>query len=75
MSVLLKVMIKDFGSIREDVCELDQAGYLFNLSDKVVVVDGQKLQNYNDLIQLAARDKYKNKEYIEAVLLSLVAGG
>jgi hypothetical protein len=72
---LPKLIIKTFGSAGEDVCELEQARYLLDFDGRIVQVDGQAVHSYDELVQLAAQDKYKDKEFIEVVLLPTVVGG
>ena len=61
----------------EDICELEQARYRFSYGSGVVVmVEGQVVNSYDELVQLAAQDKYKDREFLEVVLIvDLVAGG
>ena len=68
-------MIKIFGSAGEDICELKQAKYLFSLGDKTIMVEGQRVLSYDELVSLVSQDKYRNKESIEVVLLPTIAGG
>jgi PDZ domain-containing secreted protein len=75
ISQLPKLMVKIFGSASEDICELEQAQYLFSLGDKTIMVEGQRVLSYDELVQLVNQDKYKNKELIEVVLLPTIAGG
>lgn len=70
-----QLVVKVFGNAGEDTCELAKAGYLFGFEDRIVVVEGQRVNSYDELIQLASRDSYKNKDYIEVVLLPAIAGG
>jgi hypothetical protein len=75
ISKLPKLMIKIFGHPGEDVCELEQAGYLFNFDDRMIMVEGQRVYSYDDLVRLAAQDKYKNTEFLEIVVLPTIVGG
>ena len=70
-----KVKIKVFGQVGEDICELEQAGYLFTLKDRMVMVAGQRVDSHNDLLGLAGRKEYQDRQYIEVVLLQTLAGG
>ena len=70
-------MIKLFGyqSDSDDVCELEQAEYLLNFDGGIIMVDGRKVHSYDELVQLASQDDYKNKEFIEVNLVLPFLGG
>jgi hypothetical protein len=70
-----ELKIKYFGFPNEDICNLDQAGYLFDIRNMLVLVDGQRIGSYTDLLHLIAQDRYKDKQNIEVVLLPAIAGG
>ena len=59
----------------EDICELDQAGYLFSFADRSVVIDGQRINSYDELLELAGRKEYRDRQYIQVDLLHTMAGG
>jgi hypothetical protein len=64
-----------FGHTGEDICGLGEAGYLFDLDGRIVVVEGQRANSYADLVRLATQDRFRGKELIEVVLLPAIAGG
>jgi hypothetical protein len=41
----------------------------------MILVDGQRLRSYDELVRLAAQEKYQNQEFIEVVAILLIAGG
>jgi hypothetical protein len=67
--------IKYFGFADEEICDLDQAEYLFGIRDMIVLVDGQRIGSYADLLQLVTGDRYKDTKHIDVVLLPAIAGG
>jgi len=76
MSHLPKLKIKlPAGNPSEDVCELEQAKHLLNFDNGVIMVDGKTVYTYDELVDLATQDNYKNKEYLEVVLLQVIEGG
>ena len=77
MSKLPKLKIKLlFGYPSEDICELEQAKYRFTYGQEgLVVVEGQVVNSYEELVQLASRDDYKDKEFLEVELLPALIGG
>jgi hypothetical protein len=77
MSKLPKLKIKiPFGYPNEDICDLEQARYRFNFSSgTVILVEGQAVKSYEQLVQIATGDDYKDREYLEAVLITDLASG
>jgi hypothetical protein len=59
----------------EDAFELEEAKSRLNFDKGMILVDGQRVKSYEDLVRLAKQDKYKNKEFIEVDVILLVAGG
>jgi len=77
MSTLPKLKIKiPFGYPNEDICDLEQARYRFNFSSgAVILVEGQAVKSYDELLEIANRDEYKDREYLDAALLTDLASG
>jgi hypothetical protein len=72
---LPKIVIKTFGRLGEEVCDLEQAEGLLDFEGRIVTVDGKTVPSYNDLVRLANQDKYRDKGFIEVVLLPTLMGG
>jgi hypothetical protein len=70
-----KLKILYYGFSNEDICDLDQAGYLFDIGEIMIMVAGQKIASYDSLVKLISQDRYKDKQYVEVVLLPAIAGG
>jgi hypothetical protein len=68
---------KPFGYPFEEVRDFEQAKYfLFSYGNSaLVVVEGQVINSYEELVHLAAQDSYKDKESLEVLLLPTVIGG
>ncbi len=78
MSELPKLNIKSPFPHAQGTFDLEQAkDILFRYGDRTIVtVEGQRVYSYDELVQLAAQDCYKDKEFLEAMVLpSLAAGG
>ena len=78
MSKLPKLKIQSlYGSGDEaDICDLEQAKSRFDYgSDTIIVVEGQVISSYDELVQLAAMEKYQDQEFLEVVLMPFIAGG
>ena len=78
MSRLPKLMLKKpFGYPFEEIRDFEQAKYfLFSYGDNAMVIaEGQVVTSYEELLQLASQEKYKDKESFEVLLLPAVVGG
>ena len=70
-----RLLIKVFGDPGEDMCELEEARYLLDFANQIIVVDGQHVRSYDELIKIASQEKYRNQELIEVVQVPAVTGG
>ena len=70
-----KLLVKVFGDPGEDVYELEDARFLLVFTDRIVMVDGQEVHSYEELVQIASREIYKDQEFIEVVQIPAVQGG
>ncbi len=43
--------------------------------DDLVVVEGQEIYSYAELLELAGKEPYKNQKFINLRILPLIAGG
>jgi hypothetical protein len=68
-------MIKVFGYPGEDIIELEQARDYLKFESIIVLVEGQRVQSWDELVRLIDRDKYANQESIEVMLVPAVTGG
>ena len=70
-----KLLVKFFGDPGEEVCELEDARYLIDFTDRIVVVDEQEIRSYNELMKMVGQEKYRNREIIEVVQIPAIMGG
>ncbi len=70
-----KLLIKVFGDPGEDMCELEEARYLIDFEDRIIVIDGQQIRSYDELATVVSQEKYRNQEFIEVVQVPAVTGG
>jgi hypothetical protein len=76
MSPLPKLKIKfPAGNPDEYIYELEDARNVLNFSEGVFVVDGQWIRSYNELVNIATQDKFKDKDFIEVEWLHVLGGG
>jgi hypothetical protein len=61
----------------QDICTLEQAKYRFNWGHEpfLIVVEGQFVNSFDDLMKLAKQDRFKEKEFLEVEIQPLLAGG
>ncbi len=65
-----------FGSLTEDICDLEHAKYRFDYgAQNLVMLEGQVVNPYEELLKLAGQDCYKEREFLEVVLIPKVVGG
>jgi hypothetical protein len=70
----LKIKLPSGGS-SEFICELEEAKDYLNFNEGVFLVEGQGVRSYDELVNIATQDKYKNKEFLEVELLHIIGGG
>lgn len=78
MSKLPKLKLKKpYGYPFEEIRDFEQAkDVLFSQGgEDVVVAEGQVIKSYEELVQLATQDSYKDKEFLEVWLLAVEIGG
>ena len=71
MSQFPKLKIKLLGSAIEEVCELEEAKDRLNFGNGTIMVEGQMVHTYDDLVAIASQDSCKDKEFIEVKLAGL----
>ena len=72
----LKIRLPSQNEAR-DICSLDQAKYHFNWGHEsfLIVVEGQSVNSFDDLVELAKQDRFKGREFLDVEIQSLLAGG
>jgi len=74
MSNLPKLKVNKLPS-GEEIRDFEQGKYLPFCDYVLVLVEGEIINSYEELVQLAAQDCYKDKEFLEVTLMPLVMGG
>jgi hypothetical protein len=59
----------------EEAFELEEANSRLNFGSEMIMVEGHRVNSYEELIRLVSRDEYKNKEFLEVVGIMPIAGG
>ena len=75
MTKVPKLIIKPFGNLSGDVYNLEEAKNYLNFDEWNIIIEGQAIHTYEELVQMVTRDKYKNMEIIEVDVLPLISGG
>ena len=76
MSRLPKLKIKlPSGNPDEYIYDLEEARDVLNFSEGVFVVDGQWIHSFDEIIDLARQDSFRDREFIEVEWLHVMGGG
>jgi len=74
-----KLKVKWFlESFKEETIDLEHAKYRLPLGPPhtlSVMLDGQRINSYDELVQIANQEGYKDKEFLEVVVLTPRGGG
>ena len=69
----------EIGETREErICDFEEAKkFLYGSSggQYLVTAEGQGIISYDDFVQLASQDKYKDKEFLKVQLTTLIVAG
>jgi hypothetical protein len=57
------------------VVNLEESQSLLDFEGRIILVEGQRAHSYDELAALVASDEYKNKKYLEVVVLPTIVGG
>ena len=69
-------ILNPYWDVAEETRDFEQGKYLpFSATAISIVVEGQVIISYEDLVQLAADDYHKDKEFLEVRFLDLTIGG
>ena len=77
MSRLPKLKIQSpFGNNNEEICDLEQAKSRINYdAGTIVTVEGQVVSSHEGLVQMASRKQYRDREFLEVMIVPLIGGG
>lgn len=59
----------------EEMRDFEQAKFFPFGSDLVVVIEGQIVGSYDELVKLVSEGKFDNKESLEVMFLPIIVGG
>ncbi len=73
---LPRLKVKGLGwDASKGICDFDQAKYFPFSRDLVIVVEGEAIRSYEDLLELVSKNHYEDRKFLEVVFLSTIVGG
>ncbi len=78
MNALLKLRIKlPSENTAPEIFSWEQASYRFNWGHEpyLIVVEGQFINSFEDLMEFAKQDRFEGREFLEVEIQPLLAGG
>ncbi len=76
MSKLPKLKVKRYyGYPPEEIRDLEQAQYMLFDDQSVVLVENQITSSYEELMEIATQECYRDKEFLEVLLFPSFIGG
>jgi hypothetical protein len=59
----------------EESFDLEEARQRLNFESGMILVEGQIVHSYDELVHLAAQEEYRDKEFLEVIGIMPIAGG
>lgn len=76
MAKLPKFRVKSLGwNMREEIRDLEQARHFPFRHGVIIMVEGEVVRSYDDLVQLLEQGRYKDREFLEVMFLPIMGGG
>ena len=63
------------GKTSQEILEFEQAPYFIFKYDVIIAVEGEVIKSYEELVQLASQDKYRDREFLDVQLETIIGGG
>ena len=62
--------------VGKETYDFEQARYFpYDSRDLVIVVEGKAVKSFEDIVELAEKDPYKNKSFLDVKFLEVITGG
>ena len=63
--------------VAQETCSLEEMKHRFNWGHErfLIVVEGESITSYDDLVNLANEDRFKNTEFLEVNIINVQVGG
>ncbi len=76
MAKLPKFKVKGLGwNMREEIRDLEQARHFPFRHGVIIMVEGEVVRSYDDIVQLLKQERYKDREFLEVMFLPVLGGG
>ncbi len=63
------------GQPSQEILDFEQAPYFLFNYDVLVAVEGEVMRSYEELVQLASQDRYKDRDFLEVRVETIIGGG
>jgi hypothetical protein len=63
------------GQRSEEMIDFEQAPQMLFNYDVIVAVEGEVIRTYEELVQMASQDRFKDREFLEVQMETVIAGG
>ena len=76
MTELPELKVTGLGwDVSEKIQDFKQAKHFPFGHDVIIVAEGEVIRSYEDLVQLVAQERYKDKKFLEVMFLPIIVGG
>ena len=76
MTELPKLKVTGLGwDVSEEIQDFKQDKHFHFGHDVIIVAEGEVIRSYDDLVQLVAQERYKDKKFLEVMFLPIIVGG
>ncbi len=59
----------------EEIQEFEQAKNFPFDQELIIVAEGRQINSYEDLLAMAQQERFKDKPYLEVIILPMIVGG
>ncbi len=70
-----RLMIKYVGNLTGEIAELENARNLLNFEEAIILVEGQNVHSYDELVQIVSQERFMDKDLVEVMLIPSIQGG
>ena len=77
MSRLPKLKVTHWmdGQASQEMIDFEQAPHLLFNYDVVVAVEGEIIRSYDELVQMASEDRFRDRDFLEVHMETMISGG
>ena len=63
------------GQLSREIIDFEQAPHFLFHYDVIVAVEGEVIRTYDDLVKLASRECFRDREFLDVQIETVIAGG